>query len=82
MKGEKHTRCGAVLGRECEQVLALVQHPTTYLVIFATGEHLSERALARAVRPHNRVHLAGVNFEIHTLKDLVAANAGVKVHDL
>ena len=44
------------------------------LVAFAAGEHRGERALAGAVRPHDRVHLAGIHREIDPAQDLAAVD--------
>ena len=38
-------------------------------------QHLGQRALARAVGPHDRVHLAGVHRQIDALEDLLVAGA-------
>ena len=45
-------------------------------------EHLRERALARAVRPHDRVHLARVHLEVDAAQDFAVFHAGVQVLDL
>ena len=47
----------------------------------ATGQHLRERALARAVRPHDGVHLAGIHLQVDALEDLVVFNFGVQILD-
>src|ERR1700732_4499125 len=45
------------------------------------GEHVGKRALARAVRAHDGVHLAGADLECQSLEDLVAADGDVQVVD-
>src|SRR5206468_5248528 len=39
-------------------------------------------ALARAIRPHDGVHLAAVHRQVHALEDLSAFDRGVQVLDL
>ena len=41
------------------------------------GQHLGQRALARAVRPHDGVDFAGMDGEIDALRDFTIANGGV-----
>ena len=40
-----------------------------HLVAVAARQHVAERRLARAVRPHDRMHLAGPNLEVDALED-------------
>src|SRR2546429_6635061 len=47
-----------------------------------TGEDLGERALARPIRAHDRVHLAGVDGEVDAREDLPSLDRGVEVLDL
>ena len=62
---------------ELKEVLAVVHDgPVGHFVCLAPREHLAERALARAVLPHDRVDLAGVDLEIHTLENLAPAGSG------
>ena len=49
------------------------------LIAGAAGEHAGQRALAGAVRPHDRMHLAGADAEVDPLQDLApvsSAHAG------
>src|SRR5689334_14533884 len=65
-----------------EEVLALVQHLSGGdRVRRVPGEHLGQRALPRAVRPHDRVHLARVHREIDALEDLPTFHRGMEVSD-
>ena len=50
-------------------------------VQFASGEHLRERALAGAVRPHDGVHFARVDGEVDALENFAVANRRVQVFD-
>ena len=54
-----------LLRRHREQVPAVEEHLALgHLVALAAGQHVGERALARAVRPHDRMHLAGADLEV------------------
>ena len=82
MKREEHAGTRAVLWFHLEQVLAVVPHcPGEHRVCRVAGEHLRQRALARAIRSHERVHFAIANREIDTLEDLVARNGDPKALD-
>ena len=72
---------GAVLGRHGEQVLALEEDLAGDLVGLVAGEHVREGALARSVRPHERLHLARLELETEAPEDLVVADLGVEVRD-
>src|SRR6266566_3888136 len=66
-----------------EQVLPFVPHLTGGdRVGRMAGEHLSERALPRAVRPHDRMHLAGLHRQVDALEDLAALDGGVEIPNL
>ena len=52
------------------------------LVAGAAREHVRERALARAVRAHDRVHLAVRHLQVDPVEHLAVADAGVEVFDL
>ena len=68
-KARNRPRGGALVGLHVEQVLAVEQHLACgRLVVRLAGEHIGERRLARAVRPHDRVHLARVHREVETLR--------------
>ena len=72
---------GAVLGRHGEQVLVLEEDLAGDLVGLVAGEHVREGALARSVRPHERLHLAGLELETEAPEDLVVVDLGVEVRD-
>ncbi len=83
LEREEDALLRALLGIHLEQILAVVVHLAAGdLVRRVSGEHLRERALAGPVRPHDRVHLAGVHREADAAKDWLIANAGVKISDL
>ena len=60
LEPEKHAFVGALFRRQRQQVAALESHfPARDLVARAARQRVGEGALAGAVRPHDRVHLAG-----------------------
>jgi hypothetical protein len=78
LEGEEHAFAGALFGGHREQVFALERHRALRdFVTFATGHDLHERALARAVRAHDRVDFAGTNFKVQTFQDLLVFDADV-----
>src|SRR5436309_15896259 len=78
LEREEHTLAGPDLRRHGEQIIALVQHLAGGdSVGRMTGEDLGERALARAIRAHDRVHLAGVDGEVDAREDLPSLDRGV-----
>ena len=82
LEGEEHARLGPLLGLQVEQVLPAVEHRAAgHLVGRVAGQHLGQRALARAVRAHDGVHLAGVDREVDALEDLLVAGARAQVSD-
>jgi hypothetical protein len=83
LKGQKHAALRAHFGRHLEQVLAIVQHFTTGdLVRRVSGQHLRQRALARAIGAHDGMHFTGVHGERNALENGLAVNRGVKIVDL
>ena len=85
LEREEDAFAGPLLGGQVEQVLTFKGHgPFGDLIRLAAGEHLRERALARAVAAHDRVHLAGVDRQVDALEDhplLAGGDAGVEVFD-
>ena len=82
LEREEEPALGALLGLEGEKVLAFVSDPPgRHLVAFAAGEHVAQAALARAVRPHDRVHLAGPDHEVHPVEDRIAVHGDVETGD-
>jgi len=62
LEGHEHALAGARFRIHREQIRALVHdRPGRDLVFRMAGENACERALAGAVRPHDRVHFAGVD---------------------
>ena len=46
------------------------------------GQHAGERALARAVRAHDGVHLAGVHRQVEAFEDVFALGAHAEIFDV
>ena len=60
LEGEEHALARPLVGRHREQVAALIGDAALGdLIAVAPGQHRGQRRLARAVRPHDRMHLAG-----------------------
>ena len=73
LEGEKHALARPLVGRHVEQVAAEIGDAALGdLVALAAGEHRGERRLAGAVRPHDRVHLAGADRQVDPFQDLAA----------
>src|SRR5205807_8363303 len=51
------------------------------LVAFASRQHLRQRALARPVRPHDGMHLPGVDRQVDSFEDFVIVYVRVQVFD-
>ena len=60
---------GALLGLELEEVDAVEGDRAADVVAVASDEHVGERALARTVRSHDRVHLARRDGQVDALED-------------
>ena len=82
LEREEEPALGALVGLEAEKIIALPSDaPGRHLVAFAPGEHVAQAALARAVRPHDRVHLAGPDHEVHAVEDRIAVHGDVETGD-
>ena len=74
---EERARAGLFLGFEREQVTALELHAATGdLVARAAGEHIGQRALARAIGTHDGVHFARVHRQRQSVQHVLAAHLG------
>ena len=73
LEGEEDALLRTVLWLEVEQVLslAILHGAARHLVGRVAHEHLGKGALARAVGPHDRVHLAALHLEVDALEDTV-----------
>src|SRR5699024_2259808 len=55
---------------DLQQILAVQRRgPVRHLIAVAARQHIAERALARAVRPHDGMHLAGRDLQREPLED-------------
>src|SRR5690606_38355964 len=52
------------------------------VITVAAGQHIGQRRLAGAVRPHDRMDLAGRDDQVDAAQDLLAVDGGVEVLDL
>jgi hypothetical protein len=82
LHGEKEPGLGPLPGRQVEQVDAVKGDPTGGDPIAGPAEqHMRERALARPVRSHYRVHLATTDPQVDAPQDLPAGHLGVQSFD-
>ena len=83
LERHEHAVAGALIGIHVEQVLALVENlPFGDLVAGMAGDGARQRALARAVRPHDGVHLAGLHREVDAAEDFLVFDANLEILDL
>src|SRR5690606_16709696 len=80
LEREENALARTLLRRHREEILALELYETCgHVVILAPGQHLREGALAGAVRPHDRVDLAGRDREIESFQDRVRLDLDVQI---
>src|SRR3954471_14666263 len=82
---ERHEQAGAgaLVGIGLGDVLALEEDlPLGDLEVGVPHDHVGERGLAGAVRPHQRVDLALLDRQVETLEDLLLSCPDVEVADL
>ncbi len=83
LEGQKNALARSLFRRRGQKVLALVKDSALrHFVPGPSGEDMRERGLARAVRAHERVHLAGADREVDALQDLITCHARMKIADL
>ncbi len=69
---EEQPALRALPGRQPEELVAVDRDRTArHLVLAAAHERVRQRRLARTVRAHQRVHLAGADLEVDAAQDLV-----------
>ena len=82
LEGQEHALGGALVRRHAEDVLAVEQHLAFGdLVVVLAGQHIGERRLAGAVRPHDGGDLALFDGEVEAVEDLLALDLDVQVLD-
>ncbi len=75
LETEEHAGARARFRRQFEQIPAFEQHLAAGdFVGRMAGQHLGEGALARAVRPHDRVHFAALHREVDALENFDAVD--------
>ena len=73
LEGQEQAELRALVGRELRDVLALEQDLALGdRVAGPAHDHVGQRGLARAVRPHQRVDLALAHRQVDALQDLLA----------
>ena len=82
LERQEHALGGALVGRHLQQVLAVEQDLAAgHLIAGLAGDDVGQRRLARAVRPHDRVHLALVHRERQPVEDLALLDTDLQVFD-
>jgi hypothetical protein len=76
LEGQEDARVGALVRLHVQDALAAEEDVAVgHLVRRMAGDHLGERALARAVRTHDRVDLALVHLQVHPRRISVPSSA-------
>lgn len=82
LEGQKHALARAIFRIQLQQILAFEgDFPFGHFIFFTPGQRGGQRALARAVRPHDGVHFARFDLQIQSLEDLVAFHADFQILD-
>ena len=82
LHGEEQAPCRPLVRGEPEELFAVDGDAAAGdLVVVAAHQHVRQRGLARAVRPHQRVHLARRDLEIDPRRDLLPGHGGVEIGD-
>ena len=82
LKGEKQPGACPFIGFHLQQVDSIHGHAAGGdFIIRMAADHFAQRALARAVRPHDRGDLALLDLEIQATQDFFATDGGVQVFD-
>ena len=84
LEGQEQASGGAFFGFQIQQIFAVQgRFAFGHLIAVAARQHIRQRRLARAVRPHDRMDLARRHFQRDALEDLLALvfQFGVEVVD-
>ena len=82
LEGQEQPGLGPLVGLQLQQVAAVERRrPRRDLVVRVAHQRVAERALARAVRPHQGMGLTLADREVDAPQDLLAADGDVQVVD-
>jgi hypothetical protein len=82
LERQEHAGLGPRFRLQLQQVLPHVGDLALgHLIGRVARQHLGQRALARSIRPHDRVHFARVHRQVDTVEDLLVPSLGVQVLD-
>ena len=82
LEREEDSRLRPLFGLHLQQILLPIQNRAARdLVRGVPRQHLGKSALAGAVRPHHRVHLAVAHRKIDAAEDFSIAGSGAKAAD-
>ena len=74
---------GALFRFQAQQVdAAELCHVRAHLIARLACQHRGQRALAGAIGPHDRVHLARPHLEVDAIEHLLAGNGGAQPSEL
>ena len=83
LEAEEQARGGALVRLQREQILPVERHRALgHLIARPPAEHIGQRRLARAVRPHDRMHLARGHAERQAVEDRLVGDRRVEVFNL
>src|SRR5690606_10552912 len=85
LERQEDTRTGTFIRLQLQEVLTLEDHTARgHLVRRVPTQYLRQRALPRAVRPHDRMDLTGLQLQVHTPQDLgpLLGDRGVQIDNL
>jgi hypothetical protein len=82
LKREKESLARPFLGRKRQQIpIAIPHRAARHVIVIATGQYMRKRALARPVRPHDRVHFARVHAQVEPAQNRLAFHVDVQIAD-
>jgi hypothetical protein len=83
LKRHEHALAGALVRIQVEEILALVDDGAAGDLVFGmAGQRAGQRALARPVRSHDGVHLAGVHVQVDPFQDRLALDLDLEILDI
>ncbi len=78
LKGEENATASPLIGGEFQKIFTLIEDfARSHFIAVPPGQYVRERALAGAVRPHDRMNLALIDGEIDAFQDFLAPDGGV-----
>ena len=80
LEGQEHAGTGPLVGLHLQHRLAVHQDVAAgHLITVAACQHIGHGAFAGTVRPHDGMHLAGIDGQVDPLQDRRVADRGMKI---